>query len=99
MTTRIDENNIVDYLHNFNKKHIRQTKHSNTKRKDRKFPIEFIIITLTEKYPIIIKQKKNKKFALVYPYTQEYNLNIVISIKDKYINIVTQYIFNKKRKI
>jgi hypothetical protein len=33
MTKRFDGNNIVDYLHNFDKNHIRHEKHSNSRRK------------------------------------------------------------------
>jgi len=100
MTNRFNEKNILDYLHSFDKRHIRQTKHSANKRKEREFPIEFIIKTLKEKHPLDIKQQENKKFALSYHINEKYNLLIVISLKDKFINIVTQYIYlKKKRKI
>jgi len=93
MTIRLDENNIVEYLHNFNKKHIRQTKHSNRKLKVRKFSFEVIIKLITEETPVNIKQEESKKFALIYSYDEKQDIRIVIAIKDKFINIVTQHIY------
>ncbi|MCL2115276.1 MAG: hypothetical protein FWH29_03550 [Methanobrevibacter sp.] len=40
MTTRFDENNIVDYLHKFEKVHIRRNPKYNDKIKKRKFSPE-----------------------------------------------------------
>ncbi|MCL2115540.1 MAG: hypothetical protein FWH29_04890 [Methanobrevibacter sp.] len=93
MTIRLNEYNIVDYLHSFNKKHIRQTKHSNRKLKTRKFSFELIIKLITEETPLDIKKEESKKFALVYKYKEQYNLRIIVAIKDKYINIVTQHLY------
>lgn len=44
----------------------------------------------------IIEQQGSKKFALTYDYDDKHYILIVIAIKDKFINIVTQHIFNKK---
>ena len=44
-----------------------------------------------------LEQQGVKKFALTYDYDDKYNFCIVIALKDKYINIVTQYKFDKKR--
>jgi len=98
MTIRLDENNIVKFLHNFNKKHIRQGKHSNYRCKQRKIPFDDIILFLTLKFPVYIEQQGNKKFALVYHYRDEYYIYIVIAVKDKFINMVTQYMFNRSKK-
>ena len=96
MTMRFDENNIVDYLHNFNKNCIRQSKHSNFRHKERELFFEDTNKFLSEKIPIIIKQQDSKKFALTYAYDTKHNFYIVIAIKDKFINIVTQYIIDKE---
>lgn len=96
MTMRFDENNIVDYLHNFNKNCIRQSKHSNFRHKEREIFFEDTNKFLNEKIPIFIEQQEPKKFALIYDYDDNHNFYIVIAVKDKFINIVTQYISNKE---
>lgn len=95
MTRRLDKRNIVGFLHNFDKNQLRQTKHSNLKCKSREISFDYIIRCIIKEYPINIEQQEAKKFALTYDYNYEYNIYIVISIKDKFINVVTQYIFNK----
>ena len=60
MTIRLDEENIVNFLHNFNKKHIRQGKHSNYRRKERQISFNEIIIFLTKKSPIHIEKQETK---------------------------------------
>jgi len=96
MTTRFDENNIVDYLHNFNEKCIRQGNHSNERRKEWKFSFDEITNFLKEESPIDIQQQGTKKFALKYYYNDIYDFFIVISLKDKFINILTQYKTKRK---
>ena len=98
MTIRLDENNIINFLHNFNKKHIREGKHSNYRSKQRKILFDDIIMFLTLEFPVQIEQQETKKFALIYHYHGEYYIYIVIAIKDKFINIVTQYMFNRSKK-
>ena len=93
---RFDENNIVDYLHNFNKNRIRQGKHSNSRRKRRKFPVELIIELISEKFPLYIEQQETKLFAMTYHYNENYNIYMVLAIKDKFINLVTQHKISKK---
>jgi len=44
-----------------------------------------------------LEQQGVKKFALTYDYDDKYYFCIVIALKDKYINIATQYKFDKKR--
>jgi len=99
MTIRLNENNIIDYLRNFNKNHIRQSKHSNSRRKRREFPVELIIELISKKSPIHIEQQETKLFALTYPYTEDYNIYIVVAIKDKFINLVTQHKISKERSL
>lgn len=97
MTTRIDETNLVDYLRNFNRKRIRQSTHSNYRRKTRKIPLEEIINFLKKENPILIREQETNEFALTYYYSEKYVMYIIIALKGKYINIVTQYIFDNKR--
>jgi len=96
MTLRIKENNIIKHLKKFNKNQIRETQHSKCKKKIRKVSFEKIVDLLLNESPIKIEQQENKKFALTYKYNEQYNLFIVISLKDKFINIVTLYPFTKK---
>ena len=96
MTMRFNEKNIVDYLHNFNKNCIRQSKHSNFRHKERELFFKDTNKFLSEKSPIIIEQQGSKKFALTYNYDNKHNFYIVIAVKDKFINIVTQYIIDKE---
>jgi len=91
MTKRLDTNNIIDYLHNFNKNCLRQTKHSNIQLKKRKLSFNNVCKLLNERTPVKIEQQQNKKFSLTYDYDDKYNICIVIAIKDKFINIVTQH--------
>ena len=93
---RFDENNIVDYLHNFNKNCIRQSKHSNFRHKERELFFEDTNRLLSEEIPINIEKQNSKKFALTYNYDNKHNFYIVIAVKDKFINIVTQYIIDKE---
>ena len=51
MTRRLDESNIVDYLHNFKKSCIRQTKHSTFQHKDRELYFKDSNKLLNEKEP------------------------------------------------
>ncbi|KZX14511.1 hypothetical protein MBCUT_20830 [Methanobrevibacter cuticularis] len=95
MTIRLDENNIIDFLHGCNKNQLRQTKHSNKRRKFRQILFDDICRLIIEESPINIEQEGSKKFDLTYDYNEEYNIYIVLAIKDKFINIVTQYIINK----
>jgi len=98
MTIRLDENNIIDFLHNFNEKHIRESKHSNYRSKHRKILFQRVRKLLTQEFPIYIKQQGTKKFALRYHYHEEYYIFIVIAVKDKFINMVTQYLFKRSNK-
>ena len=68
MTIRLNENNIINFLHNFNEKHIRESKHSNYRSKHRKILFHDIIKFLTRNFPIHIEQQGTKKFALTYHY-------------------------------
>jgi len=79
MTTRFDESNIVDYLHNFNEKHIRHGNHSNERQREWKFSFDEISNFLKEELPIDIKQQEAKKFALTYYYNDKYNFYVVIA--------------------
>jgi len=65
MTTRFDERNILYFLHNFNKDHIRCNQKYNIKIKKRKFTHEEITKFLTEKDPFLVQQQESKKFALL----------------------------------
>ena len=96
MTTRFDENNIVYFLHNFNKEHIRCNPKYNIKIKKRKFTHNEIIKFLTEKSPLIIQQQEPKKFALFYDYNEKYDIKIVVVIKDKYIDLPTTHQVKKR---
>jgi len=96
MTMRFDKNNIVDYLHNFNKNCIRQSKHSNVRHKQRELFFEDTNKFLSEEIPTSIEQQDSKKFSLTYDYDDKHNFYIVIAIKDKFINIVTQHIIDKE---
>ncbi|MCL2156523.1 MAG: hypothetical protein FWH54_00690 [Methanobrevibacter sp.] len=99
MTRRFDEKNIVDYLNNFNKNCIRPSKHSIFRHKERKLVLKDTIKFLTEKNPKIIKQYGSKEFSLIYDYDDKHCYHIVIAIKDKFINIETQYKLDKKRRL
>ena len=96
MTVRFDEKNVVEYLHNFNKNRIRQSKHSKFRHKERELFFKDTSRFLSEKIPIIVDQQNSKKFALTYDYDDKHNFYIVISLKDKFINVVTQYIIDKE---
>ena len=98
MTNRLDKNNIINFLHNFNRKHIRQGKHSNYRSKERKIPFDEVVFFLTQNFPVKIEQQGTKKFALTYHYWGEYYIYIVIAVKDKFIIMVTQYKFNRSKK-
>ena len=95
MTTRLNENNIVDYLQNFNKNRIRPTNHSNERCRERNFSIDDIIDIITKENPIYIDQQESKKFALIYEYGNNY-IKVVIAIKDKFIDIPTVHKIGKK---
>ena len=82
MTKRFDKDNIIDYLHNFNKNCLRETIHSNLRHKERIVLYEETEKFLFEKKPIIIDQQDSKKFALIYEYDDTYNIKIVIALKD-----------------
>ena len=97
MTRRLDESNIIVYLHNFDEKHIRQGNHSNKRRKDWEFSFKEIINYLKDEFPVDIEQQGTKKFALTYNYNDKYYFYIVIALKDKFINILTQYKIKKER--
>ncbi len=97
MTIRLNEHNIVDYLHNFNKNCIRQSIHSNVRHKERKLFFKDTSKFLNEEFPVIVEKQGHKKFALTYDYDEKHNFYIVIAVKDKFINIVTQYIIDKDR--
>ena len=56
MTKRLDTNNIIDYLHNFNKNCLRQTKHSNIQLKKRKLSFNNVCKLLNERTPVKIEQ-------------------------------------------
>ncbi|MBF4469215.1 MAG: hypothetical protein ISP01_07390 [Methanobrevibacter arboriphilus] len=96
MTNRITSENIVDYLHNFNENHFREGRHSSRRRKLRHIEFEKIKVKLKTEMPIDIEQQEIKKFALTYYFNENYNIYIVIALKDKFINIVTQHIISKK---
>lgn len=97
MTMRFDKIYITDYLHNFNKNCIRQSKHSNFRHKERELFFEDTKKLLSEKNPTIIEQQDSKKFALTYDYDDKDKVYIVISVKGKFINIVTLYIIDKEQ--
>lgn len=97
MTARFNENNIVEYLHNFKKDHIRQNPKYNDKIKKRKFSHEKIIKFLIEEEPLLIEQQESKKFALFYDYNNNYIIKIIIVIKDKFINLPTTHPIRKDR--
>ena len=67
---------------------------------DKKIPWHIIVDVITKQTPINIERQDNKKFGLTYPYPlkKEYDIYIVILIKDKFINVATQFITNKKRR-
>jgi len=54
MTTRFDGNNIIAYLHNFDKNHIRQNEHYNIRSEERKFSHEEILKFITKEIPLFI---------------------------------------------
>jgi len=95
MTIRFDESNIVFFLHNFNKEHIRCNQKYNIKIKKRKFTHEEITKFLAEKDPFLIQQQESKKFALVYDYDEKHDIKIVIAIKGKYIDLPTAHPIKK----
>jgi hypothetical protein len=82
MTQRFNENNIVDYLHNFNKNCTRPNKHSIFRYKERKLLLKDTNNFLTEKNPKIIKQCESKEFSLIYDYDNKHYYYIIIAIKD-----------------
>lgn len=96
MTTRFDGNNILYFLHNFNKEHIRGNQKYNIKIKKRKFTHDEITKFLTEKNPLLIQQQESKKFALIYDYNEKYAIKIVVVIKDKYIDLPTAHPIKKR---
>lgn len=84
---RLDKDNIIEYIQSFNKKQIRQTRHSNSKTKNRRMSFEDITRLLLIEKPVMMEQQEFKKFLLVYEYDEIYDGYIVISIKDKFIKI------------
>lgn len=96
MTIRLDEENIINYIKSFKKCQIRQTRHANSKIKNRDISFDDIIDALLMKTPIKIEQQESKKFLFVYNYTITHDLYIIVGIKDKFINIVTQYTNDEK---
>lgn len=98
MTNRFDEGNIVEYLHNFKKEHIRRNQRYNDKIKKRNFSHDEIVEFLTEKEPLLIEQQESKKFALFYDYNNYNNnhiIKIIIVLKDKFINLPTAHPIKK----
>jgi len=97
MTIRLDKTNIIKYLKTFKESQIRISKHSNLKRKERLLTCEDIYRFILHETPYLIKQEGTKEFELTYKYDDEHCFFIVIAIKDKFINIVTQYKYNKRK--
>ena len=66
MTKRFDENNIIDYINNFNKKHIRNTKHSKLRLSNlSEFSFEDIIKIIKEDESLNIEKQVQKNFTLI----------------------------------
>jgi ABC-type microcin C transport system permease subunit YejE len=95
MTNRFDEDNILDYLHSFNKNHIRPTNHAHIRFKQRNFSLDELSEIITKEKPVCVKQQGSKKFSLIYEYDDN-NVNIVVAIKDKFINIPTVHKIKKR---
>ena len=97
MTQRINENKILEYLKKFNKKKIRETKHSNCKQKVRNVSFNDITYLLLNETPFNIVQQESKKFALSYNFNEKYNLVIVIALKDKFIKYCNSISIHKNK--
>lgn len=94
----------VCFLKNTKKEHVRLTKHARNmldreNNPDKRIPWNVIVDLIVKQKPINIEKQDNKKFGLTYPYPlkDNYDIYIVILIKDKFINVATEFITNKKK--
>ena len=105
MTKRWNEEEIISFLKSIKKEQVRLTKHAKDmldreSNPDKKIPWNIIVDLITKQTPVNIEKQDTKKFGLTYhyPIKDKYDIYIVILIKDKFINVATQFITNKKRR-
>lgn len=79
------------------------SKHFNLKGTIRRIGMDEILLKLSTPADAIAmedqgEEPKGHKYALLFKKLTNYDLKIVVSIKDSSLNIVTAYIINKKRR-
>lgn len=105
MTKRWTVYDLKEFLGSLKKEHIRFTLHGKKQlkryeKKESEIPKSIVVDLLINETPVSITKQHRKKFGLMYPYPLDKNhdLFVAISIKDKFINIVTIYKSNKEKR-